>query len=914
MAAAESVVASATRRWGLEPRELATMSLMGTLILVLFCGYTIAKVLRDALFIAEFGALALPYAYVAVAIASAAFVWLEGAIVRRYARLDPMHFNQMLAILIGTGLAFAYPSARHWTAAALYIWTGSQVLLLLSHFWVLALDVWDSRKARSVFPVLSGFGLLGGLLGGGLAAWLTSVVRREGLIWLMTVLLIVAHLLTRIVELQHRRRSRLVEAQSTLSRWDIVRRSKYIKIFVLGLALSVVVSTMVDFQFKFYIQRLYPNPHRLAEFLGMFYVGLNTLALAFQFGFAGWLLHRIGLSASTGLQPTTVLAFAMWMVLGTAGGWVVVAMRWVQGVVFQTLGKSSGEIYYAAIRPSERRRIKPAIDTLVERGSDASVGLLLLFMLHILRLPLMAIAIATAVLAALWLVVLLRLDRQYGRAFELALSKRWIEPEEAAELMRIPSARHAVLDALRDPDERRVILALELAQRARDRATIAAVRECLRRPSPAVRAAAIQTLEATGARDPEGQIHALIEDTNEAVRRAAVSYQLTRGRQPIDAARALLASDDLATRRHVLEVMLDHPQVGGALSAEWVEARSASSRPEERQLAALALAALPGRPQVDAMRALLADRDMEVRRAALQSMARRPIRSLLDGVLPMLLDSSLGHEARLAVAAIGLPAVPALRDWLRGLHGPAGQTAASRTLARIGGRRAIEVLTPLTQDRDVWLRHLGFQALVQLRVDTHQPVLSKGMAHRLFLRELADYRRWLDPAGALASSDAPEVKLLSESFEESGAMALERGLQALSCWYEPRPFLGALDRLRSRNSEAIAPALEYLSHRLPRRVFQPLREAFERPSEAQEEAAKAEQPLSHWIRLAWQSEDAWLRACAVRASRHDPMIDLSILPLEDDAPEIVRRELLARFETPAARSRSANAGLEPSPC
>ena len=134
MGAGESVLAGITRRLGLEPREVGTLALMGALISVLFCGYTIAKVLRDALFISEFGALALPYAYIAVALGSVAFVWLEATVARRYARIDPMHFNQMLAILIGTGLAFAYPFVRHWTAAALYVWSGSQVLLLLSHF------------------------------------------------------------------------------------------------------------------------------------------------------------------------------------------------------------------------------------------------------------------------------------------------------------------------------------------------------------------------------------------------------------------------------------------------------------------------------------------------------------------------------------------------------------------------------------------------------------------------------------------------------------------------------------------------------------------------------------------------------------------------------------------------------------
>src|SRR5439155_19155149 len=159
----------------------------------------------------------------------------------------------------------------------------------------------------------------------------------------------------------------------------------------------------------------------------------------------------LALGASTGLQPGAVLAFAEWAATG-AGAWAIIAMRWIQGVVSQTLGKSSSEIYYAAIRPRERRRIKPALDTLVERWSDAAVGVLLIVGRYVLRLHLATIAVGTAVLSAPWLVVLFLLTRQYGLAFREALSRRWIEPELAAESMRLPSARKAVLEALRSDD------------------------------------------------------------------------------------------------------------------------------------------------------------------------------------------------------------------------------------------------------------------------------------------------------------------------------------------------------------------------------------------------------------------------------------------------------------------------------
>jgi hypothetical protein len=60
-----------------------------------------------------------------------------------------------------------FPYAHRLTTALFYVWTGSQAMMLLPHFWGLALDIWDSRRARLLFPLLAGSGLIGGLVGGG---------------------------------------------------------------------------------------------------------------------------------------------------------------------------------------------------------------------------------------------------------------------------------------------------------------------------------------------------------------------------------------------------------------------------------------------------------------------------------------------------------------------------------------------------------------------------------------------------------------------------------------------------------------------------------------------------------------------------------------------------------------------------
>jgi AAA family ATP:ADP antiporter len=910
-----------TRRLGLEPHERRLLILMGALFATLCFAYTIAKVLRDALFLAEFGALALPYAYIGVALAAAGFVWLESLVARRFTRIGATRFSQYAAIGFSIVGAAVLPHARHWTIVGFYLWTGSQAMMLLPHFWALALDVWDSRRARNVFPLFGGFGLLGGLAGGAFAAWSTPILNPAGLMWMLAGLLVVAYALTLLVEVHRARRPTPIEATSTASLWKIILRSTYIKVLAVAFALSVIVGTLVDFQFKFFIQHLYPDPHALTQFFGKFYVGLNALSLLFQFSVAGWVLKRFGLGPATALQPLTAILFTSWIVVSPLW-WAIVTMRWFQGVVFQTLGKSSAEIYYTAIHPRERRRIKPAIDTLVERWSDAAVGVLLIVVLHTIGVRTSVVAVVTLVLAVVWMVVLLVLNRQYGRAFAQTLSSRWIEPEATPEAIRTPSARKALLLALHAEDEGRIVVALKMSRVAQDAKIAGAVRVCLRHSSPAVRAAAVESMQAMRLSDPEGVIEGLLGEPHEALRRAAVGYLLARSPDPTAFARRMLDGGDPALRQYTLDALFDRPSdAPDAVTPQWIDARLNSGSREDMLLAARAAGTMTGRASVERLRALLSQTDVEVQRVALLSARRRPNRQLIEVLLPLFLLPELSREAREALAAIGDPAVPELERLLVGDQGARAQVLAALTLGRIATPRAMGSLMKLARSGDARLRYLGLQSMNRVRVLRGQAVLPRSTAHKLFLRELADYRANVEPALRLEGNPAPEVQLFAASFRESAEMALERGLSALGCWYEPRPLAGAFDRLRSREPQAAAPALEYLGHVLPRAVFRPVTRIFEAKPVKDEprEAAADRDDVAEPIRSAWRWGDAWQRACAVRASRHAPSIDPQLFASGGNDDPIVSAEIAALSAAGprgpySPRHATGTASPEGSPC
>jgi hypothetical protein len=193
-----------------------------------------------------------------------------------------------------------------------------------------------------------------------------------------------------------------------------------------------------------------------------------------------------------------------------------------------------------------------------------------------------------------------------------------------------------------------------------------------------------------------------------------------------------------------------------------------------------------------------------------------------------------------------------------------------------------------------------------VRVETGRPVLPRAVAHKLFLRELAAYRANLEPAARLEAHPAAEVRLLSESFRESAEMALQRGLSALASWYEPKPLAGAFDRLRSREPQAAAPALEYLGHVLPRPIFRPVTRIFEGSAAKPEPEAgdEARDDVADSIRSAWRLGDEWLRACAVRASRHAPSLDATCFASGGEDEPMVTAEI-AWLLAPAPAGASA---------
>ena len=813
----------------LENGDRLVLFLMAGQILCLLGGYTVAKVLRDSMFVSAYGASALPWGYVAVALASVGLIALESKVSRRLppGRLDAL--MQVAAIAFSAAAALLEPAQPGWLPAAFYVWTGSQALLLLSHFWISALDAWDSQRARRIFPLLTGAGLLGGIAGGAFAAWGAERLGATVLLWALCGTLVVVRGLSLWLSLKLPVRPLVTQGGAGTSRWKMLRDSAYLRYLAIALGLAVVVSTLVDFQFKYFAQEAYPNPDDLAGFLGRFYAGFHALALVIQFGIAGWILRRLGIGAASGLQPLTMLAFGGALIMAPI--WpVALAMRWVQGIFFQTIGKSTSEIYFLAVRPPERRQIKPALDVIVERGADALAGVLLLLVFRALGVDARIIAGLTALAALAWIVMLFRLHREYARAFRELLGAPWADPDASLSALRVPGAIDALAEAIRSGEPRRASVALRFAARARKAKLAPAVRESIGAESLRVRTEAVLAATVLGLAGEDDRVRPLLDDAHEPLQRAALEYLLTHGRGAPALAAEVIDGEPAALREMALDLMAVRPVLAhGAITLDWVDRRIALDTPDALRDACRGLAALPGPEAAKRLADLLGHRDPEVRRAALKALARRPEPAFLDVALAHLADRGLRFEAQDAIVAYRERAVPGLARIARGPDDDDEMRAlAAAALQRIGSRRARRVLLELARSGDAVLRYHGLRNLNRLRARTGRRQVSRRTARRMFLREVRDFRQHRDLALAVPDTAEPALDLLRDAWVESADRALARACRALACYHGPAPLEGAYEGLRSGSSrEAAARALEYLGSLLPAKMYLVVRDVLE---------------------------------------------------------------------------------------
>ena len=401
------------------------------------------KGVRDFYFLSNYPVEDLPKAVIAAVILSVILIVFFARLMGRFgpSQIVPAGFL-VSSILHLTEYVHVHESPKAWS---LVIYFHIVVLgaILLSGFWSLMTEAFDPRAAKQSFGRIAGFGTLGGILGGILAASVADLSSGESVLSLLTafhpspesvlLLLTAFHLLCAVVLLfpkrtsSHTQQSRESEIVSPAK---LFKRAPYLGMIALLVMAGTSSAMMLNYIFEASARSEYARNADLFRFFTVFYLCTQILTFLAQTFLAQKALRQVGIGRTVSALPAGVGAGALGALLFGVFP-VYAAVRSLESVLRGSLFRSGYELLYTPVPKNEKRAAKTLIDVLSDRAGDALGGGVVAVVLWTFSkspslIPSVLLGFALALAAAgIWLA--LRLDGAYTKLVQQRLVDRAVE-------------------------------------------------------------------------------------------------------------------------------------------------------------------------------------------------------------------------------------------------------------------------------------------------------------------------------------------------------------------------------------------------------------------------------------------------------------------------------------------------------
>lgn len=896
-------------------------------IAVVVAAFLLAKPIRNGLFLRQYGAYALVYAYAVVPIVLALFVPAYSRVVARFGGRT---------VAIGTLIFFSLNVFVFWIAfryyrfwllpGVFYVWVNCFGIIAPVQAWTFANSLFDTRQAKRLFPIVGSGASFGAITGGLLARFLVQPVGGTVNMLLVLAALILAaagiYLLAvlRVRHPAHLRAGR-PPRRPLLQALAYMRESPYLRLITALVFLITIATQWTDFQLRLIANREFGGDEdALTEFFGTFNFTCAAISFAVQLFVTAPALRRFGLAVTILVLPTALGAGSAFILLAPLFWTVLLTNAADQSLRF-SVDKASYELLYLPIAPTVRVQLKNAIDIVVTGFANAAGAVLLgvatggFLLLPGLGFDLRGTAAVNLLFIAVWGAVAWRLRTEYVRTIQDSIHRHRIDTQRTSTAVLERSAAEALAAKLAADDPTEVRFALSVLETQRTPKPVPQLRGLLTHGDAEIRRRALAILAAAGDRESAGAAVAMLQDPDIGVRTEALLY-LTRGEggDPLEKIQELGEVEPFSIRA-AMTAFLVGPARNLEAARVVLEAMQRTPGPEgaRERLEAARLIVLAPDALTDLLIALIRDEDADVARQAIRSARAASTAAVVPPLVDSLARPELADEAVDALATFGSAILPHVEQRLRDALTPIEvKRELPSVLLRIGTPEAEQLLMQNLLAADVTLRHRVIASLNKLRDVRPDLRIDPLIVEVLLAAEIAGhYRSYqvLGPLRAQLREDDPVLEALGHSMEQE----LERIFRLMALLFPQAGLHDAYVGLRSANLAIRANALEFLDNVLKpelRHVLVPLLDSHvtidERIGMANRLVGAPLETAQQAVETLLASEDVWLRSCAVYA--------VGALQLHALEPELRRFEEASdpvlRQSVSTARQRLAG---EPAP-
>jgi HEAT repeat protein len=860
------------RRFHLTPDEARRAFALGTILFGLTGSYTLVKTVRDAHFLTQLPASDLPYVYLGVGVLTTVVALLFTRITQGRALWESLAGAALFVAITLMGFARLLRLDAPWVPITFYLWVNVYGLIVIAQFWAFANSLSHPREAKRTFGAIGVGGILGGLAGGAVAA---PLARHLTLPSLLTVAAILQAFVGLLTFLAVRKAPAAVVEPAAEDTGPVPRplQVRYVRLLALVALCGVVVTGLLDFQFKVEIQRRFPSTGDLASFLGMFYIATNLGSLTLQLFGTRWLIQRLGAGWSAAVLPTGLFAGTIAMIAVPGFASATGTRMWDQ-VARLSVHKSASELFYFPLSPELRRRAKTLIEAGVERVGDAIAGLLILGAAATIGTETRTLAYLVAGLIAVWVVGWFGVRVGYVRELGRNLRRLNLDHRHTQISLREASLLKEMVRLLDSRYERIVVHGMEMLEDNAPDELVERMPTLLEHPAPLVRAHALELVRSRRLTDELPRVKSLMHDDDAEVRvQAVMTYGALSGEDPLTFLEPYLESSDLKLRAAAIYSVVESAPPDGQLRArEILERLLETGDAATRRAVAGALGRRPGpSPLHDLIGRLLRDPDIDVRRAAMRSAGRGQLRAHISTLIDALGDRQTEVAAREGLIGYGDRVVGTLGDYLsdRSVDLPT-RMAVPRVLGEVHTQESINALFRFD---DVDQVRLGYRVLkAENRIRESGVAVSFPRARitedldrdaRSYMFSFVHYRQC--PLGRGRDAE----RLLCIALNERMEQAVNRVFRRLALLYRKDEIYAAFQGVISDHPKLRGNSLEYLENALApdhRALVLPMvdeRADDEKLRWASSQYGLHSSSFDETLESILKSNDDWLRACAL---------------------------------------------------
>ncbi len=757
--------------------------------------YHIIKPIRRATLLSSLGEEYLPLAYLLAAVFTGFVVAMHTQIQSRISM--PILTRASLQFFSLTALLFWALQPQEetaWIPLVFWVWTNIMVVVLMAHFWLTVHTIMNPREYRRLVGLFVSGGILGGTAGGLVTSLLAKTVFSDYLLLISSGLLFACIFVIKVIlELSKQRLSSAQKSNSSTpplktdtpkigfkESFNTVRRSRYLLLIAAIVMLTMIVSTLIDFQYTTVVHENIQGKQDLTAFFGLFNACLMVFAFLLNLLMTSRIIKNFGIKVTLLLYPIVLFLGSIGIGIAPLLGFGLF-LKGSDKSLSYSLNQSVREILYIPLDPDIKNRAKVFIDTFLNRMGKAIGSLILMALLHF-SLGLNAISLISCILILVWILLNLKVSREYVTTVKQNIKLKWGRADKAVtDILDIDHTK-LVFDTLESRNRSSVLYAMHMYDLLQQDKLTPDIKRLISQKSDELQAVSLSDMfNAEGA-----------------------TWFPEMGDE--------LSQD--ALRSDIQEIMsLDAYQQVMKLHAEHVMEASKKTEIEKMEIAkAVGMMDTDAR-MLEILSPLIYDDSPEVARYAIESAAKLKITEHIPAIIHKLGHPLNQEDAVSALSKFGESAIPTLKNYLRDSHKPIELKQALVTaLARIGSRDATEVLLKELDRKTSGLDTEIIDALDKIRSeDPHAHISQKSIKRKTLLVIKSYCRDFLKLQGLKPGKKEDEIRIPLQRQQTVDFMNI---FKLLGLFYSHEDIRKAYQNLKTGTPDSMAYAVEMMDNTL----------------------------------------------------------------------------------------------------